>query len=55
MPREPKTSRKTGVRKPKVSRKTKQAARLPPPEDDDDTEDDNWISGLRMYLVRHLV
>ena len=56
MPREPKTSRKTGVRTPKVSRKTKQAACLPPPEDDDDdTEDEDWIGDLRMYLQQHLV
>ena len=55
MPREPKTSRKTGVRTPKVSRKTKQAARLPPPEDDDDTEDQDWIGDLRQYLQQHLV
>ena len=55
MPREPKTSRKTGMRTPKVSRKTKQVACLPPPEDDDDTEDEDWFSDLRQYLVQHLV
>ena len=55
MPREPKISRKTGVRKPKVSRKSKQATRLPSPEDDDDTEDEDWIGDLRQYLQQHLV
>jgi len=38
-----------------VSRKTKQAARLPPPEDDDDTKDDDWVGHLRTYLQQHLV
>ena len=54
MPREPKASRKAGVRQPKVSRKGKQN-RLPPPEDDDDTEDEDWIGYLREYLQQHLV
>ena len=52
-----KTSRKTTPRAPKVSRKAKEAARLPPPEDNDndDTEDEDWIGDLRQYLEQHLV
>ena len=52
-----KASRKTPARPPKVSRKAKEATRLPPPKDydDDDTEDEDWIGDLRQYLEQHLV
>ena len=54
MPREPKPSRKSGVRQPKVARKGKQNSRIPPEDDDDDKEDD-WVKDLRRYLQQHLV
>ena len=49
-------SRKTPDRPPKVSRKGKEASRLPPPEDDNEaTEDEDWIKSMRTFLAQNLI
>ena len=55
MPREPKKSRKSEGRLPKVSRKSKQALQLPPPEDDEETEDESWERSLSAFLAQNLI
>ena len=58
MPREPKKSRKSGGRAPKVSRKGKESSRLPLPENDDGVEETKsmrWERSMGAFLSQNLI
>ena len=58
MPREPKRSRKSGGRAPKVYRKGNEASRLPPSEDGGGVEEQKsmrWERSMGAFLSQNLI